>query len=73
MITDPKTVDRMYVGGFERGKRNPRLLVMARISVPLTKLLGGNGGKRAARAWGWGWDGPKDAIGAPHGLYLDAA
>ena len=39
MITDPKTVDRMYVGGFERGKRNPRLLVMARISVPLTKLL----------------------------------
>ena len=46
---------------------------MTRISVPLTKLLGGNGGKRAARAWGWGWDGPKDAIGAPHGLYLDAA
>ena len=42
MITDPKTVDRMYVGGFERGKRNPRLLVIARIadplSVPLTKL-----------------------------------
>jgi hypothetical protein len=40
MITDRTPVDRTYVGGIERGKRNPRLLVMARISVPLTKLLG---------------------------------
>ena len=42
MITDAEPVDRVYVGGIERGKRNPRLLVMARIadalSVPLTKL-----------------------------------
>ena len=33
----------MYVGGIERRKRNPSLLVMVRIasalSVPLTKLL----------------------------------
>ena len=37
-------IDLTYVGGIERGKRNPSLLVMARIadalSVPLPKLLG---------------------------------
>jgi transcriptional regulator with XRE-family HTH domain len=37
-------IDLTYMGGIERGKRNPSLLVMARIadalSVPLTKLLG---------------------------------
>ena len=36
-------IDLTYVGGIERGKRNPSLLVMTRIakalSVPLTKLL----------------------------------
>jgi transcriptional regulator with XRE-family HTH domain len=36
-------IDLTYLGGIERGKRNPSLLVMARIaealSVPLTKLL----------------------------------
>lgn len=36
-------IDLTYVGGIERGKRNPSLLVMARIadalSVPLIKLL----------------------------------
>jgi transcriptional regulator with XRE-family HTH domain len=36
-------IDLTYVGGIERGKRNPSLLVMAQIakalSVPLTKLL----------------------------------
>jgi transcriptional regulator with XRE-family HTH domain len=36
-------IDLTYVGGIERGKRNPSLLVMARIadalSVPLAKLL----------------------------------
>jgi transcriptional regulator with XRE-family HTH domain len=36
-------IDLTYMGGIERGKRNPSLLVMARIaaalSVPLTKLL----------------------------------
>ncbi len=36
-------IDLTYVGGIERGKRNPSLLVMARIagalSVPLRKLL----------------------------------
>ncbi|MGN6286617.1 MAG: helix-turn-helix domain-containing protein [Afipia sp.] len=36
-------IDLTYVGGIERGKRNPSLLVMARIadalSLPLTKLL----------------------------------
>ena len=36
-------IDLTYVGGIERGKRNPSLLVMARIaealSVPLNKLL----------------------------------
>lgn len=36
-------IDLTYVGGIERGKRNPSLLVMARIaqalSAPLTKLL----------------------------------
>jgi transcriptional regulator with XRE-family HTH domain len=36
-------LDLTYVGGIERGKRNPSLLVMARIadalSVPLTKLI----------------------------------
>ncbi len=37
-------IDLTYVGGIERGKRNPSLLVMARIadalSVSLTKLIG---------------------------------
>ena len=37
-------IDLTYVGGIERGKRNPSLLVMARIakalSVPLPRLLG---------------------------------
>jgi transcriptional regulator with XRE-family HTH domain len=37
-------IDLTYVGGIERGKRNPSLLVMVRIakalSVNLTKLLG---------------------------------
>jgi transcriptional regulator with XRE-family HTH domain len=36
-------LDLTYVGGIERGKRNPSLLVMARVaealSVPLVKLL----------------------------------
>lgn len=36
-------IDLTYVGGIERGKRNPSLLVMARIatalSVPLAKLI----------------------------------
>jgi transcriptional regulator with XRE-family HTH domain len=36
-------IDLTYVGGIERGKRNPSLLVMARIAqalaVPLAKLL----------------------------------
>ena len=36
-------IDLTYVGGIERGKRNPSLLVLARVadalSVPLTKLL----------------------------------
>jgi transcriptional regulator with XRE-family HTH domain len=36
-------IDLTYVGGIERGRRNPSLLVMARIaealSVPLPKLL----------------------------------
>lgn len=36
-------IDLTYLGGIERGKRNPSLLVMARIadalSVPLPKLL----------------------------------
>jgi transcriptional regulator with XRE-family HTH domain len=36
-------IDLTYMGGIERGKRNPSLLVMARIaealSAPLTKLL----------------------------------
>jgi transcriptional regulator with XRE-family HTH domain len=36
-------IDLTYVGGIERGKRNPSLLVMARIaealSVSLTKLI----------------------------------
>ena len=36
-------IDLTYMGGIEQGKRNPSLLVMARIaealSVPLTKLL----------------------------------
>jgi transcriptional regulator with XRE-family HTH domain len=36
-------IDLTYVGGIERGRRNPSLLVMARIakslSVPLTNLL----------------------------------
>jgi len=36
-------IDLTYVGGIERGKRNPSLMVMARIadalSVPLPKLL----------------------------------
>jgi transcriptional regulator with XRE-family HTH domain len=36
-------IDLTYMGGIERGKRNPSLLVMARIAeglaVPLSKLL----------------------------------
>lgn len=36
-------IDLTYVGGIERGKRNPSLAVMARIaealSVPLPRLL----------------------------------
>ena len=36
-------IDLTYLGGIERGRRNPSLLVMARIakalSVPMTKLL----------------------------------
>lgn len=36
-------IDLTYVGGIERGKRNPSLMVMARISdalaVPLSKLI----------------------------------
>jgi transcriptional regulator with XRE-family HTH domain len=36
-------IDLTYVGGIERGKRNPSLVVMGQIaealSVPLTKLL----------------------------------
>ena len=36
-------IDLTYVGGIERGRRNPSLLVMARIadalSVPLQKLV----------------------------------
>jgi transcriptional regulator with XRE-family HTH domain len=36
-------IDLTYVGGIERGKRNPSLMVMARIAdalnVPLPKLL----------------------------------
>jgi transcriptional regulator with XRE-family HTH domain len=36
-------IDLTYMGGIERGRRNPSLLVMARIaealSIPLTKLL----------------------------------
>jgi transcriptional regulator with XRE-family HTH domain len=37
-------IDLTYMGGIERGRRNPSLLVMARIaaalSVPLSKLIG---------------------------------
>ena len=36
-------IDLTYVGGIERGRRNPSLMVMARIAealtVPLTKLI----------------------------------
>ena len=36
-------IDLTYIGGIDRGKRNPSLLVMARIaaalSVPVAKLL----------------------------------
>jgi transcriptional regulator with XRE-family HTH domain len=36
-------IDLTYIGGIERGKRNPSLLVMARIaealSVPLSRLI----------------------------------
>lgn len=36
-------IDLTYMGGIERGRRNPSLLVMARIakalSIPLAKLL----------------------------------
>jgi len=36
-------IDLTYVGGIERGRRNPSLMVMARIAealkVPLTRLL----------------------------------
>jgi transcriptional regulator with XRE-family HTH domain len=38
-------IDLTYIGGIERGKRNPSLLVMARIAdalgIPLPKLLAG--------------------------------
>jgi transcriptional regulator with XRE-family HTH domain len=38
-------IDLTYMGGIERGKRNPSLLVLARIakalSVPLAKLVSG--------------------------------
>jgi transcriptional regulator with XRE-family HTH domain len=41
-------LDLTYVGGIERGRRNPSLLAMARIadalSVPLVKLLSDKGG-----------------------------
>lgn len=37
-------IDLTYMGGIERGKRNPSLMVMARIadalSAPLAKLIG---------------------------------
>jgi transcriptional regulator with XRE-family HTH domain len=46
-------IDLTYVGGIERGKRNPSLLVMARIadalSVTLTKLLAKRLNPRPAR------------------------
>ena len=36
-------LDLTYIGGIERGRRNPSLLVMARVaealSVPLAKLI----------------------------------
>ena len=36
-------IDLTYIGGIERGKRNPSLLVMARLaealSVPLTRII----------------------------------
>ena len=36
-------IDLTYMGGIERGKRNPSLMVMARIadalSIPLAKLI----------------------------------
>lgn len=40
-------IDLTYIGGIERGKRNPSLLLMARIagalSVPLPKLFSDKG------------------------------
>jgi transcriptional regulator with XRE-family HTH domain len=43
MLAFEAKIDLTYVGGIERGKRNPSLLVMARIaaalSIPLTKLI----------------------------------
>jgi transcriptional regulator with XRE-family HTH domain len=43
MLAFEAEIDLTYMGGIERGKRNPSLLVMARIadalSVPLTRLL----------------------------------
>jgi hypothetical protein len=43
-IVDVREHQRDHVGGIERGKRNPSLLVMARIAdalaVPLSKLVG---------------------------------
>jgi transcriptional regulator with XRE-family HTH domain len=55
-------IDLTYMGGIERGKRNPSLLVMARIadalSVPLTKLLNDWAGFRAGTG--------------PHMLFSDA-
>ncbi|MBR1279632.1 helix-turn-helix domain-containing protein [Bradyrhizobium sp. AUGA SZCCT0283] len=42
-LTFAAVIDLTYVGGIERGRRNPSLLVMARISdalsVSLNKLL----------------------------------
>lgn len=41
-------LDLTYIGGIERGRRNPSLLAMARIAealaVPLVKLLSEQGG-----------------------------
>jgi transcriptional regulator with XRE-family HTH domain len=43
MLAFEAKIDLTYVGGIERGKRNPSLSVMARIaaalSIPLTKLI----------------------------------
>ena len=43
MVAFEAEIDLTYMGGIERGKKNPSLMVMARIanalSVPLAKLL----------------------------------